>query len=63
VGRGGIVDENTNLVARPFLLMEGGLLFHLQRRMGLIRKNKPFLKRTALLAALFTWLPLLILSW
>lgn len=57
------MDENANLVARPFLLMEGGPLFHLQRRVGLIKKNKPFLKRTALLAALLTWLPLLILSW
>jgi hypothetical protein len=42
--------------------MEGGPLFNLQRRLGLIRENAPFLKRRALFAALITWAPLLILS-
>jgi hypothetical protein len=56
------VDEAPDLVARPFLLMEGGPLFNIQRRVGLIRTNAPSLKKSALLAALLTWLPLLILS-
>ena len=42
--------------------MEGGPLYNLQKRVGLIRKNAPFTKRRALLAALITWLPLLLLS-
>ncbi len=56
------MDDNANSVSRPFLLMEGGPLFNLQRRLGLIRENAPFLKRRALFAALITWVPLLILS-
>jgi len=56
------VDEVANLVARPFLLMEGGPLFNVQKRVGLIKHNAPFMKRRALLAALLTWLPLLVLS-
>jgi hypothetical protein len=58
----GIVDPNTNLVSRPFLLMEGGPLFHIQKRIGLIKLTAPFKKRMALLAALITWVPLLVLS-
>ena len=42
--------------------MEGGPLFNLQKRVGLIKQNAPHVKRRALLAALLTWLPLLILS-
>lgn len=56
------MDGIANLAARPFLLMEGGPLFNIQKRLGLIRHNAPFLKRRALLAALLTWLPLLVLS-
>ncbi|HMD20744.1 MAG TPA: hypothetical protein VKH40_10505 [Alloacidobacterium sp.] len=56
------MDEVANLVARPFLLMEGGPLFNVQKRVGLIKHNAPFMKRRALLAALLTWLPLLVLS-
>jgi hypothetical protein len=56
------MDENANSAARPFLLMEGGPLFNLQKRLGLIKENAPFLKRRALFAALITWVPLLILS-
>jgi hypothetical protein len=42
--------------------MEGGPLFRIQKAVGLIRENAPFIKRRAVLAAIFTWLPLLILS-
>lgn len=56
------MDEIANPVARPFLLMEGGPLFQIQMRVGLIKQNSPFLKRRALLAALVTWVPLLVLS-
>jgi hypothetical protein len=59
---GGILDESANLAARPFLLMEGGPLFTLQKRVGLIKDGSPYLKRRALVAALVTWLPLLILA-
>ena len=54
--------ENTNPEPRPFHLTEGGPLFRIQKRIGLIRENAPLVKRMALLAAMFTWLPLLILS-
>ncbi len=56
------MDEVGKTIARPFLLMEGGPLFNIQKRVGLIKHNAPFLKRRAVLAALVTWLPLLILS-
>ena len=56
------MDGIAKLIARPFLLMEGGPLFNIQKRVGLIKHNAPFLKRRALLAALLTWLPLLVLS-
>lgn len=56
------MDESANLAARPFLLMEGGPLFTLQKRVGLIREGSPYLKRRALVAALITWVPLLILA-
>lgn len=42
--------------------MEGGPLFNIQKRVGLIRQNAPQTKRRAILAALITWLPLLVLS-
>jgi hypothetical protein len=47
---------------RPFLLMEGGPLFRIERRVGLIKSNAPFTIRRAILAACCTWLVLLILS-
>ena len=47
---------------RPFLLMEGGPLYNLQKRVRLIRENAPQIKRRALAAALLTFFPLLILS-
>jgi hypothetical protein len=42
--------------------MEGGPLFTLQKRLGLIKDEAPYLKRRATLAAVITWLPLLILA-
>jgi len=42
--------------------MEGGPLFNIEKRTGLIRQNAPLTKRRAILAALITWMPLLILS-
>lgn len=47
---------------RPFLLMEGGPLFSIEKRLGLIKQHAPLTKRRAVLAALLTWVPLLILS-
>jgi hypothetical protein len=42
--------------------MEGGPLFTIQKRVGLIRENAPLIARRAAGAAVLTWLPLLILS-
>ena len=42
--------------------MDGGPLFTIQKRVGLIKLHAPLTKRRALLAALLTWVPLLILS-
>ncbi|HYK36940.1 hypothetical protein [Alloacidobacterium sp.] len=56
------MNETENLTIRPFLLMEGGPLFNIQKRLGVIKKDVPFTKRRALVAALLTWFPLLILS-
>jgi len=47
---------------RPFLLMEGGPLFRIERRVGLIKANAPFTIRRAIWAVFFTWFVLLILS-
>jgi hypothetical protein len=47
---------------REFLLMEGGPLFHLQRRVRLIKEKSPVTIRRAVIFALLAWLPLLILS-
>src|SRR3954452_10327292 len=46
----------------PFLIMEGGPLYNLQRRVGLIRQNAPLRVRFAAITVLFTWEPLLVLS-
>ena len=45
-----------------FLLMEGGPLYRIENRVGLIRAAVPITKRRALLAILLTWVPLLIFS-
>ena len=59
---GGIVEQRERFNIRPFLLMEGGPLFNIQKRIGLIKEHTPLIKRRAMLAALLTWLPLLILA-
>lgn len=46
---------------RPFLLMEGGPLFRIERRVGLIKANAPSTIRRAILSACLTWLVLLAL--
>ena len=56
------MNQDAHLASRPFQLMEGGPLFHLERRVGLIQQNAPFKKNRALMAALLTWLPLFVLS-
>lgn len=56
------MDQESIPKSRAFLLMEGGPLYSIQRRVGLIRRNAPFTIRNAALAALLTWVPLLILS-
>jgi hypothetical protein len=58
----GIVEQKENFSIRPFLLMEGGPLFNIQKRVGLIKQHAPLTKRRALLAGLLTWFPLLLLS-
>jgi len=58
---GGFMNQVDN-PSRPFLLMEGGPFFNLQKRLGLIKQNSNLIKRRALLAALMTWLPLLLLA-
>jgi len=55
-------EKGSRRPIRPFLLMEGGPLFNIQKRVGLIRQNAPLIKRRAAGAAVLTWLPLLILS-
>jgi hypothetical protein len=47
---------------RPFLLMEGGALYRIESRVGLIRERVPILKRRAGLAVLLTWGVLFILA-
>src|SRR5579862_9224197 len=47
---------------RPFLLMEGGPLYRIEKRIGLIKSRELEVKRRAFLSILVTWVPLLILS-
>ena len=56
------IDPHTYPKARPFLLMEGGPFYRIERRVGLIKANTPFTIRRALLAVGLTWFVLLILS-
>ena len=59
---GGAVEFTVPPYIRPFLLMEGGPFYKLQKRVKLIRANAPLVRRRALAAALLTFFPLLILS-
>lgn len=54
--------QDVHLTSHPFLLMEGGPLFHLEKRIGLVAVNARLKKRRAILAALLTWVPLFVLS-
>src|ERR1700753_3233068 len=56
------MDQEAIRCDPPFLLMEGGPFFNLQRRVGLIQGRAPLTIRNAVLSALFTWVPLLFLS-
>jgi len=47
---------------RPFLLMEGGPLYRIEKRIGLIKSRELEVRRRAFLSVLVTWVPLLILS-
>jgi hypothetical protein len=47
---------------REFLLMEGGPLYLIQRRLGLIREGAPRIVRRALLSFLLTWVVLFVLT-
>jgi hypothetical protein len=47
---------------REFLLMEGGPLYRIQRRLGLIRANATLVFRRATLSIFLTWVVLLVLS-
>ena len=47
---------------RPFLLIEGGPLYRIQRRVGLVRAQSPLIVRRAVFSIFITWVPLLVLS-
>jgi len=47
---------------RKFLLVEGGPLYRIENRVGLIKARTPVMVRRAVIAAALTWIPLLILS-
>lgn len=48
--------------APPFLLMQGGPLYRIERRIGLVRENSPLTIHRAVFAACITWLPLLVFT-
>jgi hypothetical protein len=56
------MEPTSSPTSRPFLLMEGGPLFSIEKRVGLIKERVPRTKRRAVVAALLTWVPLLALS-
>jgi hypothetical protein len=56
------MSQDVFLTSRPLLLMEGGPLFHLEKRVGLTEENAPLKKKRAILVAALTWAPLLVLS-
>lgn len=60
--QGAVAAHNGYPNARPFLLMEGGPLYRIEKRVGLIKENAPYIIREATFAAALTWFPLLILS-
>jgi hypothetical protein len=54
--------NQVDIPSRPFLLMEGGPFFNLQKRIGLIKQHSSRIKRRAFVAAFVTWLPLFLLA-
>jgi hypothetical protein len=56
------LSQHTYPYTRPFLLMEGGPLYRIEKRMGLIKANVGLTKKRALFAAMLTWVPLAVLS-
>jgi hypothetical protein len=42
--------------------MEGGPLYRIEKRVGLIKTNAPLTRKRAVFSALITWFPLLLLS-
>jgi hypothetical protein len=56
------MPEPTPLDHPEFLLVDGGPTYLIQKRIGLIRQDSPLIVRRAVLAILFTWVPLLILA-
>lgn len=56
------MDHNGIRETRVFLLMEGGPLFRLEKRIGLIKENTRLIARRALIFGVVTWVPLLLLS-
>src|SRR5947209_5323754 len=57
-----MIDTLHTPKGREFLLMEGGPLYRIQRRLGLIRTDAPLIARRALLSFLLTWVVLFVLS-
>lgn len=47
---------------RPFLLLEGGPLYRIEQRLGLIRDKRFLIKRRAFLTVFVTWVPLVVFS-
>jgi hypothetical protein len=56
------MDQGSKPPSRPFLLMEGGPLYHLQQRVGPSRDKERTTIRVVIMLPLITWLPLLILT-
>jgi hypothetical protein len=59
---GVLVDASQIPKTPPFLLMQGGPLYRIERRVGLVQENAPLTIRRAVFAACITWLPLLIFT-
>lgn len=57
-----IPDPDHTHKSRPFLLMEGGPLYRIEQRIGLVHANALLTKRRALAAVCLTWLPLLVFT-
>lgn len=56
------VEPPTFPATPKFLLMQGGPFYHLEQRIGMVRKNAPLTIRRAVFAACLAWLPLFFLT-